>query len=173
MNDDQKEILKSLLPYLIVTALVSATLVLGVLKLSGFGGHGSAGLMGARVVTFDIVKYTNAQRAVAAQFIGRDDSDSANLLLDVSKRTRQEIEKVAGKGAIVLVKQAIVQGDTDDITDVVLKDLGLPTDVPSQDPSKFAFDVAPTMLFANTGKKRDSAADAQAPAGSAANKVLP
>lgn len=143
MNDEQKEIFKTLLPYLLVTALVTASLVLGVLRLSNFG----SGAIGAgHVVMFDVVKYTNAQRAVASAFLKDANTDNSTLLLDLSKKTRASIKKIAGSNIVVL-KQALVQGDVKDITDDVLKDLGLPTDVPSQNPASYAIDVAPTMLY--------------------------
>lgn len=144
MNDEQKEILKTLLPYLLATALITASLVLGVVRWSS-GGVGALGA--GQVVSFDVIKFGNAQRAVAASFLKGANNDNATLLLDLSKKTRESIHKVAGS-RLVLLKQAVVQGNVPDITDAVLKDLGLPVDVPTQDPTSVALDVAPTMLNA-------------------------
>ncbi|MBC8737238.1 hypothetical protein F6X40_10505 [Paraburkholderia sp. UCT31] len=146
MDDEQKQILRTLAPYLIATALVAATLVLGALRFFGYAHYSSGG--SPQMVQFDVVKLANAQRAVASQFLksGPDSTDNAALLLNLSTRTREAITKAAGKGTLVLVKQGIVQGDVPDITDDVLRALGLPTDVPTQDPTTYTLDVAPTNL---------------------------
>lgn len=101
------------------------------------------------VVSFDIVKFTNSQRAVASSFIRPNaDIGAANeLLLNLPKRTRAAISRVAGPGTLVIVKQAVVQGQTDDITDAVLTDLGLPLNVPTADAAAYSLDVAPTSMF--------------------------
>lgn len=140
--------LGELLPYLVVTALVAAALVLGVLKLSGALRHAPVGT--PAVVSFDVVKYANATRAVASSFLkhgqGGVADDAGALLLELSERTRATIARVAGEGTLVLVKQGVVQGQVADITDAVLKELGLPLNVPTQDPAAYELDVAPTML---------------------------
>ena len=140
-------VLKMLLPYLLGTALLSAMLVLGVLKFSG-GGRAAAVSQSSAVV-FDVVKLANAQRAVASAFLSKDSAqsaDTASLLMDVSKRTRDAIRKVAGENTLVLVKQGVVSPELPDITDDVLKDLGLPTEVPTMDTMGYLTDVAPSYL---------------------------
>lgn len=99
------------------------------------------------VVTFDTVKYTNATRAVASQFLKNESSgEAAALLLDLPERVRVSIARIAGPDSVVLLKQTVVQGAMTDITDEVLKDLGLPTNVPTQDPTAVSLDHAPTQL---------------------------
>lgn len=143
MNTEQKEIFKTLLPYLLVTALTAASLVLGVLRMTHVIGGASSDPR--HMVSFDIVKYANAQRAIASAYMKDSNNDNSTLLLNLSEKTRASIGKLSG-GNLVILKQAIVQGSVPDITDAVLKDLGLPTDVPTQDPAAYTLDVAPTML---------------------------
>lgn len=113
--------------------------------LSPFLGGPAASL--PAVVTFDTVKYTNATRAVASQFLKNDaGGEPAAILLNLPERVRASIGKIAGPGTVVMLKQTVVQGAVEDITDAVLKDLGLPTNVPTQDPTAFALDQAPTQL---------------------------
>lgn len=138
------EVFKLLAPYLAATVVATLTAGVVLLKVLGMGTVGA----GVGVVSFDVIKYTNAQRAVASTFLKRDaDIGHANeLLLDLPKRTRDAISEVAGDGTLVVVKQAVVQGQTMDITDQVLKKLGLPTDVPTADATSYSLDMAPTML---------------------------
>jgi len=100
------------------------------------------------VVSFDVIKYTNAQRAVASAFLSKnaDVSGTNELLLNVPERTRDAIREVAGDGTLVMLKQAVVQGQTRDITDDVLKKLGLPVNVPTSDAAAYTLDMAPTLL---------------------------
>ena len=143
MNDEQKEILRTLLPYLLWTAVITLVIVVGLVRF----GHLAPRTGGpANVVTFDIIRYTNAQRAFASQFLTKKQVDDASLLMDLSKKTRASIAKYAGANTVI-IKQAVVQGDIPDITDDVLKDLGLPTNVPTQDPASYALDEAPTNFI--------------------------
>jgi hypothetical protein len=121
----------------LATSLIAATLVLGALKVSGQLDRSPANLQAAQVVVFDVVKYVNAQRAVASGLLGNDANvnlDTSTFLLALSKRAKGSILKIAGSETVVLVRQAVIQGDAPDITDAVLIDLGLPTDVPTQAP---------------------------------------
>lgn len=104
--------------------------------------------LGATVVVFDVVKLANAQRAVASSFINPNTAtpDAATALMNMQKSTRSTIQRVAGKGTVVLVKQAVVSSDLPDITDAVLRELGLPTDVPTQNATAYTLDEAPTNL---------------------------
>jgi hypothetical protein len=144
-EENGESVLRVLLPYLAVTALVAATLVLGVLKVTGMT---DASRPRVNAVVFDIIRLSNAQRAVASSMIKQDEAsvESAQLLLDVSKRTRDAIAKAAGPGTLVLVKQAVVSQGLPDITEEVLKELGLPYKVPTQDPMGYLTEVAPTYL---------------------------
>jgi hypothetical protein len=131
--------LLSAAPLVLGSALIAATLVLAFLRFTTVAAP--------PVVVFDIIKYTNAQRAVASRFLGGKNSEEvAPILLAVSKKTRDTIASVAGPGTLVMIRQAVVQGEARDITDEVLKRLGLPTDVPTADPTHRALDIAPTML---------------------------
>lgn len=141
-----KDLFKLLAPFLAGTALVAVLAVVLLFRFVGVPGGASVNL---NAVTFDVVKFSNAQRAVASAFIKRDsDIAQANdLLLGLSDRTRETIEDVAGRGTVVLVKQSVAQGVERDITDEVLKRLGLPTDLPTNDAAAYTLDVAPTMLL--------------------------
>lgn len=151
MSIDWRGLAEQALPVLGV-AVLACGLTLGALKLSGnlpakaTGGH----LTGDQVVVFDVIKYTNAQRAVASKLLGNgaeaDRLETGALLLELSKRTRRTIEKIAGPDRVVLVKQAVLQGSAPDITDAVLLELGLPTDVATVAPSDVIGSAAPTWL---------------------------
>jgi len=86
-----------------------------------------------QVVTFDTAKYVNARRAAASELLGTSqESDAAvSTLARVDRGVRPAIEEAAG-GAVVIVRQAaVLDGNLPDITDTVLRDLGLPTDTPT------------------------------------------
>lgn len=160
--------LKSAAPMLLLSALISAALVLGVLKLSGnMGGRGNM-----NVAVFDVVKFANAQRALASRFIGRTENatEGGTLLLQLGAKTNAAIEKAAGAGTLVLVKQGVVSTGQVDITDAVLTELGLPTNVPTAEPMKYLNEVAPTMLML---PNRDVPPSGPAPKTDADSKVLP
>ena len=148
MASEHKEILKTLWPYLLVTALVSASLVLGVLKVVQ---KSPKSLNQGSIVSFDVVRYSNAQRALASTFLKSSDTDAGVLLMDLSKKTRDSIA-VHAAGRLVVLKQALVQADIPDITDAVLTDVSLPLNVPTQNPADYAIDVAPTMFYVNQHK---------------------
>lgn len=161
--------LKNAAPMLLLSAFISAALVLGVLKLSGnMGSRGNVS-----VVVFDVVKLANAQRALASRFIGRTDNaaEGGALLLQLGAKTNAAIEKVAGAGTLVLVKQGVVSTGQVDITDAVLTELGLPSNVPTAEPMRYLNEIAPTMLML---PNRDVPAPAQAASKTDADsKVLP
>ena len=121
---------------------------------------------GVPVVTFDVIKYTNSQRAVASAFVkqGSQQREATELLSNLSERTRKAIEKAAGAGTLVVIKQSVVQGQTRDITDAVLQELGLPVEVPTEDATSYSLDVAPTLLSTLVGNK-------QAPSAAPTNKM--
>lgn len=145
-NNSATNSLMDLLPLLALTALVGATIALGVFYFAFKPSMQSANQAG--FVSFDIVKLVNAQRAVASALLKEDPSakaESTTLLLDVSKNTKAAIEKMAN-GRIVLVKQSIVAGNVDDITDDVLNELKLPTDVPTTNLSENALNEMPIYI---------------------------
>lgn len=138
-SDGNRSEWSSLIPHLIGSSLIAATLVVLVLRLTGSAAP--------PIVVFDVIRYANAQRAVASRFLtGKGAEEVAPLLLDVSKRTRSVIHQVAGPNTIVVIRQAVVQGEMRDITDEVLTRLGLPTNVPTADPTRHLLEVAPTLL---------------------------
>lgn len=135
-------LLKLLAPYLAATAAATLlTTAVLVRFLPTAPTH-------VNVVTFDVLKFTNAQRAIASTFLKPDvDISKVNeVLLNLPARTREVIEEVAGSGTLVVIKQAVVQGQTSDITEEVLNRLGLPTNVPTSDATAYSLDVAPTMF---------------------------
>jgi len=144
MNDElsTKDLAKLLAPFLAMTALAAVFVVLILLRFLPNMA------VAPSVVSFDVVKYTNSQRAVASSFLkpGADVAQVNELLLNLPQRTRTAIEDVAGPGTLVVIKQAVVQGQTEDITDAVLKKLSMPTNVPTADGPALAIDMAPTML---------------------------
>ncbi|MHB1826612.1 MAG: hypothetical protein ACYCV6_02825 [Steroidobacteraceae bacterium] len=108
-------------------AVVAAGIALVALKVSGILAPPQV-----RVVTFDVLKYENAERAQAMKLMGQGGAGAvAPMLSYVSKRLHTAIERAAGPGTLVVLSQAVVQGQTRDITDQVLKELGLPTTVPT------------------------------------------
>ncbi|KWT98321.1 MULTISPECIES: hypothetical protein [unclassified Variovorax] len=159
MNDDttsQGEIFKLLAPYLGGTLLLAVMVVVLLLRFSPLG-QGGGGTSTVNAVTFDVVKFANAQRAVASAFLkpGSADVAEANeILLGLTERTRKTIEEVAGEGTLVLVKQSVAHGVSRDITDDVLKKLGMPTNAPTRDAVAYTLDVAPTMLMGPLTSRR-------------------
>jgi hypothetical protein len=146
MNEmSTKELAKLLAPFLAMTALAAFMAVVLFLRLAAPGVAGGA----PAVASFDVVRYANAQRAVASAFLkSTADQTSANeLLLNLSDRTRKTIAEVAGPNTLVVLKQSVVQGATRDITEEVLTKLGLPTNVPTADAVSYTLDAAPTMLM--------------------------
>lgn len=128
-----------ILPQMLAAGLIAAALVLAVMRFTGLGTP--------ELVAFDIIKYANAQRAVAARLLTGDAPEEVTpILLSLSDQTRQAIQDVAGPGTLVVIRQSVVQGELRDITDDVLRRLHLPTNVPTADPSSYVFDIAPTML---------------------------
>jgi len=163
--------LKAAAPFVVLSVLLSAALVLGMLKLSdSFGGTRGT----VTVAVFDVVKFANAQRAVASTFLGKsqDVGEAGTLLLSLSKKTSAAIEKVAGPGTLVLVKQGVVSGSQLDITNAVLEELGLPTSVPTSEPMTYLSEVAPTMLVMPR-RPSPSAPDPAQNKGDANASVLP
>ena len=150
------DLFKLLAPFLAGTVMVTLLCVVLLLR---FGHFLPAANVNA--VTFDIVKFSNAQRAVASAFLKKTDVAQANdLLLGLSERTRKAIADIAGPNTIVLVKESVAQGVDRDITDAVLKKLGLPVNVPTSDAAAYTLDVAPTMLAAPLSLPRKPTASA-------------
>lgn len=152
MDEDRFYVLKTLAPYLVAT--VAVAVLCAVLVVRHFPGAGAG--QPPAVVSFDIIKFMNSQRAVASAFLGpnQDFSAASEALHRLPERTRAAIAEAAGEGVLVIVKQAVVQGQTRDITDDVLRRLGLPTDVPTSDGVSYQIDIAPTILFRPPPERR-------------------
>ena len=144
VSDSRLAVFKAIVPFLAGTVFVSALGTLALLKFT----EGSTYIKKPVVVTFDTMKYTNSARAVASTFLKQDASagEASALLLNLPERVRASITKIAGKGTLVMLKQAVVQGQSQDITTEVLKDLGLPTEVATLDDTAYSLDTAPTNL---------------------------
>lgn len=100
-----------------------------------------------RVVVFDPVKFTNAQRAAASLLVASPNADLTLTMTQVAKHAEAVIREEAGD-ALILVKQAVVAPDGMlDITDRVLERFGLPTNVPTITTSPNSIDsLTPTDL---------------------------
>ncbi|MGC8519378.1 MAG: hypothetical protein ACP5P4_12790 [Steroidobacteraceae bacterium] len=130
-----------LVAQVLAIALVASCITLLALKFSGLLKPAQM-----RVVTFDVLKYENAERAAAMKLMGQGGRGSvAPMLSYVSKRLRTAIRRAAGPDTLVVLSQAVVQGQTRDITDQVLKELGLPTNVPTAAPIRPAV-IAPRTI---------------------------
>jgi hypothetical protein len=150
------DLFKLLAPFLAGTVMVTLLCVVLLLRFGHFLPTSNV-----NAVTFDIVKFSNAQRAVASAFLKKTDVAQANdLLLGLSERTRKAITEIAGPNTVVLVKESVAQGVDRDITDAVLKKLGLPVNVPTSDAAAYTLDVAPTMLAAPLSHPRKPTASA-------------
>ncbi|MHB0929172.1 MAG: hypothetical protein ACYC3W_09790 [Candidatus Nanopelagicales bacterium] len=133
-------------PQFISIVLLAATVV--ILSMWGILHTNKTSLGSANIVSFDVIKLGNAERAIASGLIGpqtADTSDNGVLLMQVSKRVTAAIQQEA-HGAVVIVKQAVVSGDIPDITDAVLKNLGLPVKVPEVNPMRYLTKEIPTDL---------------------------
>lgn len=135
--------LKELGPFLVLTGVLTLGAAVVLMK---FGG--ASHMTAPAVVSFDVIKYTNSQKAVASAFLKRsaDAGESSSLLQNLPQRTRESIQKIAGEGTLVIIKQAVVQGQMDDITDAVLTDLGMPVGVPTADGTAHVLSASPTAL---------------------------
>lgn len=128
-----------LLPWSLVGAIVFFSAVLSVTLIFVAGKFLPGVVAASNTVTFDALRFTNAQRAVASRLAFKGDLSEAQstdnaIILNQSARVEQTIREVAGPNTLVLVKQAVVDSQYPDITDEVLSRLGLPTNVPSVQP---------------------------------------
>lgn len=136
-----------MLVQVLAIAVLASGITLVALKFSGLLSPPAV-----RVVTFDVLKYENAERAQAMKLMGESGAGAvAPMLSYVSKRLRVAIRTAAGPGTLVVLSQAVVQGQTRDITDQVLQELGLPTKVPTSSPVKASSLVPGTGLPPVTG----------------------
>lgn len=111
-----------------------------------------------KVVTFDITKFINSERAIASSLLSKHKSAAENatvVLAHVSKMVQGVIRQEAGPGTLVLVRQGVVASNVPDITDKVLRKLGLPTKVATQNPEHYAADIAPTDYSQGIGIQQE------------------
>lgn len=132
--DEFLNVTKLIWPNMLITAVISVAATFGISRFTG--NHTGIGAS-SKMVVFDVIKYSNAQRKLAAQLVSQDaGGDAAVILRDVNTRTLAALQdvarKVAGDNATILVRQSVLSAPTAyDITDRVLSDLGLPTDAPT------------------------------------------
>lgn len=115
--------------YLIIAAICSGT-TFAALK---YSDQVRSYLSVPKIVTFDVIKFNSAQKRVTGFLTKNQDSDMIVTIQNLGKNTQKSIRKFAGDNAIIVVKQAVIStAKVEDITDLVLVDLGLPTDVPTR-----------------------------------------
>ena len=166
---DKKMLLRFLAPWLAATCALSIALAWATpLLLSKIAPATAQSLSAPSVVSFDVIKFLNAQRAVASNFSSPNSaasSEAAEIFAQLSSRTKSTIAEVAGPNTLVVLKQAIVQGQSRDITDAVLSKLGLPTDTPTQD-ATVLLDPVPTqsqLLYKQVPKTPTPSAPSSSP----------
>ncbi|MHB1666125.1 TrbI F-type domain-containing protein [Thiomonas sp.] len=139
-------------------AVAGIALVCGALGGAGgvwLGSHfGVLSVGQPKIVTFDVTKLINAERAVAGGLLGKTKNENASIVLArVSSLVRRTITQEAGPGTIVLVKQGVVSKNVPDITDSVLAQLGLPAKATTATPMRYATQIAPTdMSYSYAGQ---------------------
>ena len=149
-DSDKKMLIGYLAPFFVGTIIISVFLTLLSFKyIPAFRTISSP-----KVVVFDVTKYVNAQRSIAANYLTNDTSKMAQaneLLVGLSERTKAAIEKYAGPGTLVMVKQGVVAGETEDITDRVLTEIGLSVKVPTEDAVRAVLNPVPTQSIVKDG----------------------
>lgn len=154
-DTDKKILLNYLAPFFVGTVIVSVFLTLLTFKYIPTFKNLSA----PKVVVFDITKYVNAQRSIASNYLTNDPSKMAQtneLLVGISDRTKAAIEKYAGPGNLVMVKQGIIMGEMEDITDKVLNEVGLSSKVPTEDAVRAILNPVQTQSLVKDGQRIDA-----------------
>lgn len=138
------------------------------------------------IVTFDAVKFLNAQRT-AASLIATNQAtpEMALAMSQVARQVRSVILEESG-GALVVIRQSVVNHErVYDITDKVLIRFGLPTDIPtvSGPDAQLEEELAPSNLsmsrqmdlerFKEQLRERDAINEKAMGAQKAQNEVLP
>ncbi len=112
-----------------------------------------------KVVTFDVTKFVNAERAIASNLLTKHGAAAENatvVLARVSKMVQSVVREEAGPGTLVLIRQGVVARNVPDITDKVLRKLGLPTKVVTQSPERYADEIAPTDYSQGLGLQTEN-----------------
>lgn len=96
------------------------------------------------IAILDAVRLVNAERAAIPQLAAKAGGDPSLEIIQIGKSVAPTIEKIAGKGTLVVLKQAVVyDAGVPDITDQVLDALGLPKNAPTVNMSSY-LESAPT-----------------------------
>ena len=114
-----------------------------------------------QIVVFDVHKYVNAQRHILGKITGEVDLDGVSLVTSSSSNLNKILREVVSQNTVILVKSAVVNNLHLDITDDVLKVLGLPTEgFESIDINKISkrFSMDPGLL-GHKNKKTNSIED--------------
>lgn len=105
------------------------------------------------IAILDAVRLVNAERAAIPSLAAKSGGDPSLAIIQIGKSVGPTIEKVAGKGTLVVLKQAVVyDAGVPDITDQVLDALGLPKNAPTVDISSY-LDSTPTTAALSTQAK--------------------
>lgn len=138
-------------------AVLALVVVLGWFGASAGWFH-LGGIGRPAIVTFDALKFANAQRAAASILAANKDSDLSLSLTKVARQAEDVIREEAN-GAMVILRQAVVVPDDSipDITDAVLARFGLSSEVPtvSVSPTLSWDSVAPTDAAFSGGAQRE------------------
>lgn len=124
---------KDNIPYLIIfiiLALMAAGTPFILNKVKGKSSFLSVG--NDAFVTLDVIKIVNAQRKMLGDTYKTDPNDLAIISSQIGRLMENTID-TAASGRTVLVKQAVVSSNLEDITDQVLESLDLPKEVPGLD----------------------------------------
>ena len=128
------------------------------------GGIAASDRGGLVLVTVDVARIFNAQRAAAGGLF-KGDPDAATTLAQIGHLAEDTIRSVAGPNAVILIKQAVVnpsEGLTPDITDTVLERLGLPKTAQTIDPLNKGYSYGGTNVSeSNLGDVLDGPAKAR------------
>lgn len=148
----QKEIL-----YLLGTAWLAIGMIGSYLVIDKVSARSSSN----EYVTFDTVKFVSSRREMTTRLLGDSEQqkqEAISVLARVDKNTQVVLDKYA-KGKIVIVKQALVlDNQVPDITDAVLEELGLPTNITSvapQQPQKILTPYSASSQYSELSKEHE------------------
>jgi len=119
--------------YLLVALIVLVIANIGATAFFKIGE--SANIAAEKIVTFDTSRYLNARKHVASKvaFSSSEDvkSEAISIIARVDKHARKVIEQKAAGRLVILTQAMALTDQVEDITNDVLLELGLPTDVPT------------------------------------------
>ena len=88
-----------------------------------------------RPLVVDLTRIVNAENYMAVKSSQAQNMDWQTALTKDTKKVKDTIKEIS-HGRVVYISQAIVVGKVIDITDMVLKKLNLPTNIPALAPPK-------------------------------------